>query len=150
MWAWIEHRVREGRRDTFGDLPFGGIPLVFSYGDTHQLPPVAGTGISDPNPGQATRSDGIGARIFGDFLNPPASSNVTPVTVVMDLVMRQDDEVLKGVLEAMKQGLVNQEQAKWLLAHQMSNQSQETLDQFDEEALVIMPTWARTTPYTLQ
>ena len=64
--------------------------------------------------------------------------------------MRQDDEVLKGVLEAMKQGLVNQEQAKWLLAHQMSNQSQETLDQFDEEALVIMPTWARTTPYTLQ
>ena len=70
LWAWFRHRIEERRtlpiieadRAENDDLPntddvpfpssiceisWGSIPLVYSFGDCHQLPPVGMKPISD-------------------------------------------------------------------------------------------------------
>ena len=68
-WSFFKHRTEESRRPKFmedGDghiiqndhpihpdvynRPWGGIPIVYSFGDIHQLPPVMTKSISDTSP----------------------------------------------------------------------------------------------------
>lgn len=81
------------------DQPFGGIQVIMS-GDFFQLPPI-------------NRNEG---RTGGFVVNSRAWQELAPVICYLEEQHRQDDDVLLGILNAMRAGDVRRHHAETLLA----------------------------------
>ena len=130
---------------------FGGIPILPSMGDCHQLPPVGAKSHFDLAPPNADNHGCAAGRIaFSDFVNPPPGSHCRGVTVVMDAVQRQDDPEFKDVLQRMRDGKMERESADYLLQRHFSKLSDEEKDSFTRDAVFLFPTWKRTKDITIK
>ena len=148
FWAWFRHRIEEGRtppiiqdhRAENHDLPnvhtfpfppsvyersWGGIPLVYSFGDCHQLPPVGMKAISDlKSIPKIHTSDFQGLLSFKDFLNS-TESGTRSCTVVMNDVIRQRDPLLKSVLNNIRYGTMDEPSVDFVLRRCLDNLSED-------------------------
>ena len=69
--------------------PWGGIPLVESFGDCHQIPPIGMKMIFDPSPASLPDSAcANGCIAFHDFLNPLPESGMKSLVVSMTEIIR--------------------------------------------------------------
>ena len=70
---------------------WGGVPIVYYFGDFHQLPPVGMTTIIDmfTRP-KINTSDFQGFFTFSNFLDS-TGDGTSSCSIVMDDVLRQDD-----------------------------------------------------------
>ena len=165
IWAWLEHRSQEGRRflqqseNTSPSLyvsreqsirPWGGIPCVFSFGDCFQLPPVGMKGIHSMK--QADRedsSDFVGKLSFHNFLRRDPDSGTISLVVLMDEVLRQQDNEFLNVLDAMRCGAMQECHVNFLLSRLLQDMPDDELRTF-EKALHIMPTWKQAIPIVVE
>jgi hypothetical protein len=126
-FAWLNHRVCEGRRPkgTEGDGNlFGNVPLRMFFQDVMQLPPVAKKALSNMDKASnATGSCHMGKALFDDFLRPPHNSGDAAVTVVMDEVFRQTDGDFTRMLQHMREGIMEDADAKFIEGRCLKNLS---------------------------
>lgn len=163
-WAWMKHRHEELRRpmdvlDDDGNIvgqdetgnslltpdvymrPWGGIPFVYSFGDCGQLPPVMMKGMYDQSIGRPGTADFMGRIAFAEFRSPPKPEEATAVSVVMDEVLRQDDEAFKRLLTRMREGNIQNEDIDFLTSRCLDKLSPEERSSFTQNALHLVPTW---------
>jgi hypothetical protein len=171
-FAWKQHRAFEGRQvpiaiDTTAEedaqegherfpaqvtsRSWGGIPIVYSIGDCHQLPPVGMKPIWDlSDPSSPDSADAIGRLTFHEFLSPDADSGCIGVSIIMDEVIRQSDPAYQQAIQALRDGNVDFDIATYFMNRRVSQLSPEEQSLFREKALYIMPTWKATVPITVE
>jgi hypothetical protein len=143
--VWLDQMNNDKLCNAVCHRPWGGIPLIVAAGDCGQLPPVACKSHFDDRPA-STRNTAcaIGKCSFEEFLNLPDGSDTRSALVVMDQVIRQDDNEFKSVLEHMRNGTVGYDEADYCLDRTLSSLAEEDRELFEREALYLMPTWKRT------
>ena len=118
LWGWFKHRLEEARCNVdmtnsddnrtiahHSDLlnfhsgifqrTWGGVPIIYSFGDCHQLPPVRMKPISDMSTRpKMNTSDFQGYFAFSSFLDSN-EDGTSSCSVVMDEVVRQNDSHLR-------------------------------------------------------
>lgn len=133
------------------ERPFGGLPFIGTFGDAHQLPPVAAKSHFDTS--APSSSDNIACNIgrlkFQEYLSP-THPKCKGVTVVMDSVYRQDDDVFKTNLAKLRDGTMDQDGLEFFMDRTWSKLSPAEQAEFEREALYVMPTWKRTQPITFK
>jgi hypothetical protein len=134
------------------DRHFGGIPIVETYGDCHQIPPVGMKLVMDMAPATSPDSACASGRIaFHEFLHPLPETGVRSLVVIMTEVVRQrGDPRFRDIIQHMREGTVTREDADLLMARRLSALSPEERADFVQNALFVMPTWRRTVPITRQ
>ena len=141
MWAWLKHRHEEFRRpgepvldknddvieSTENNSPlypnmynrmWGGIPFIYSFGDSHQLPPVSMKPFFSKDAGKHCSSCSAGKMAYNKFIHPNADETKNTV-FILDDVIRQDKESqapLLNALDHMRKGDVSREDAKLLFS----------------------------------
>ena len=131
--------------------PYGGVPFIGSFGDCHQLPPVAAKAHYDKGKASASNHACAAGRVaFSDFLDPPPDSNCHGITFVMDKVQRQTDGPFKVLLQKMREGTITTDDTKLLVDRHWPNLTEAEQVVFEKEALYIFPTWKRTKPITIK
>ncbi len=166
-WAWLKHRHEELRRpsevlDTEAPTlvqeviadnlldpdvymrPWGGIAFVYSFGDCGQLPPVMMKAMYDQSPGRPGTADYVGRIAFSEFRSPPDPEQAVSISVVMDEVLRQDDETFKRLLTRMHEGNIQDEDVDFLLGRCLDKLPHEERSSFEQNALHLVPTWKLT------
>ena len=152
-FAWIGHRLQEGRSNLkgCGDRTFGGIPVRMLFQDLMQLPAVAKKSLTDTrSAADHQQACSIGRSEFNDYLRPNKDSGDVPIVLVMDAVFRQADSEFKEVLQMMRDGTMNKKSVKFLNKRRWSKLSQEEKLEFWRDGIFLMPTWARTIPIVKQ
>jgi hypothetical protein len=161
-WAWIKHRNEEFRRpmdvlDAGGEgqirhhdsvlleediysRPHGGIPMIYVFGDTNQLPPVMKKPAYSTEPSKAGTADALGMVAFSEFIDPPNENEAESVIVIMKHVIRRNDRAFLALLSAMREGNVSREQARVLRNRCLEKLTQAEQDNFKNNALCLVPT----------
>ena len=131
---------------------WGGIPIVYSIGDCHQLLPIGMKPIWDlSNPSSPNSADAIGGWLtFHDFLSPPPDSGCIGVSVIMDEVIQQSEPAYQQAIQALCDGNVSFNIATYFMNRHLSQLSPVEQSLFQEKALYIMPTWKATVPITVE
>jgi hypothetical protein len=120
--------------------PWGGIPLIYSFGDLNQLPPVAKKSTCDTKPPK-TAADRAGRVAFHEFINTTESTQSMATIVVMDEVIRQRDATFLKILQNMRQGALDDDDINKLLSRVLDNLPNEEKQRFKSEGLYLVPTW---------
>ena len=169
MWAWLEHRHEEFRRpcemtdddgttidvsdklqqaDTLDPLiscrPWGGIPFIYSCGDSHQLPAIAQKPCYSKERASSTEgSDFCGMQTWSRFINPTDESETECTIVVMEDVLRQgeDQRAFKDALSHMREGTVNFEDVELLLSRCLEKLPPEERQAWRADTLHLVSTW---------
>jgi hypothetical protein len=68
----------------------------------------------------------------------------------MDQTIRQTDPVFKGILQSFRDGTVTKTQVDIILKRRLSHLPTQEYKDFCDNALYVMPTWARTIPITIE
>jgi hypothetical protein len=84
------------------------------------------------------------------FLHPETESGTVGVSVIMDQNIHQNDPVFKGILQSFYDGTVTKTQADILLKRCLSHLPTQEYKYFCDNALYVMPTWARIIPITVE
>ena len=136
FWGWCKFRIEEfhtmcnkiSNIVTSHDMAavhqrsWGGIPLLYSFGDVQQLPPMAMKGMHDITASKsATSGDASGKIAIHEFMYPTDISNTNSLVVVMDKVMRQRDPVFLSILKNMETGSLSRDQIDVLLSRRLQN-----------------------------
>jgi hypothetical protein len=89
------------------DRPFGGIPIVETYGDCHQIPPVGMKMVMDTAPATSPDSACASGRIaFHEFLYPLPGTGIQSLVVIMTEVVRQrGDPRFRDIIQHMREGM---------------------------------------------
>ena len=149
MWAWLKHRNEELRcpggrvtNEEFNDSmvennyhqfqlteemysrPWGGIPFVYSMGDSQQLPPVAQKASYDISVARGG-SDQLGKNAYYELLNPPDSDEVMTTIVFMKHVLRQRDPMMLNLLLHMRNGEMNDNDVQLMLSRVLEDMPDE-------------------------
>jgi hypothetical protein len=120
--------------------PWGGIPFVYSYGDTNQIPPVCKKSTYDTR-APKTAADRAGIVAFREIITTTNPSKSMATVVVMEEVVRQTDEVFKTILQHMRDGTLNNVDIDILLYIMLENLPIEDKQRFLSEGLILVPTW---------
>mmetsp|Transcript_3966 Transcript_3966/g.8935 ORF Transcript_3966/g.8935 Transcript_3966/m.8935 type:complete len:1042 (+) Transcript_3966:4059-7184(+) len=160
--GYIRHRLEENRRpctvvDDNGaplansvdiitdpeiyDRPYGGLPFLYSFGDSKQLPPVKLKPFYDKRPGVVGKSDLSGKIAFTDFVKPNDEDEELSTVVYMNTVLRQSEPVLKRVLDHMREGTMTDEDVDFVFSRFEEDLPQEEKDNF-VDALHLVPKWS--------
>ena len=163
LWAWAQHRASEARTpsrvladdfvtilfqeeskipESIYNRPWGGIPIIYSFGDCHQLSAIGRSIIDMVSPGKSNSADAIGRLTFADFLSPPNTEDALGVTVIMDKILRQDDEEFLSFLDHIRNGEVNDEDVEFILSRCLEKMPMEERKVVDREAIHLCPTWS--------
>ena len=131
FWGWFKHRL-EGARCGGGDVlnpdlnsnndhhintlhyhsdifkrTWGGVPIVYSFGDCHQLPPVGMEVISNISTRpKLNTSDFHGFLAFSDFLDS-CEDGTSSYSIMMYEIIRQDDPKFKSVLHNLREATMD-------------------------------------------
>ena len=157
-WAWREDRIRHAREANVNMDPhikgraYGGVPIMMSLGDAHQLPPVAMKSHFDERDSKgadANNADAIGKVKFADFLSPPPTSGSCGVSVIMDETFRQKDHIYKDVIQEMRDGNMSSISMAALMGRRLRGLPVAEQAIFQSRALYVCPTWKDTLPITI-
>ena len=100
---------------------WGGIPFIYSFGDSHQLPPVTIKPFFSKDAGKHGLSCSAGKMAYNEFRDP--DHNETNNTVfLMDDVIRQNRETQAPLLNAfdnMRGGTVSRDDAQFVFSRQL-------------------------------
>jgi len=126
--------------------PHGGIPFLYVFGDTNQLPAVMKKAVYSTDTPVASTSDAVGKIAFhDDFLDPPDSDVVEAYIVVMDEVLRQNDRDFLRLLDHMREGAMNEDDVELLFSRHIDQLEQQEKELFNRESLHLVPTWKAAT-----
>ena len=161
MWGWLKFRHEEFRRpvdvhdeetntvhvddtnltkDVYS-RPWGGIPLIYSFGDSQQLPPVMMKPIYDKSEPKKTGSAcDFGRMAISEFLDPHTPEQAASLIVIMDEVLRQDDAIFLRVLSRMREGELEEEDVDFLLGRCLDQMTPDDKATF-KGALHLVPIW---------
>jgi hypothetical protein len=159
-WAWLCHRTEELRRPAVivdenhnpvysenSDLPsevynrpWGGLPFLYSMGDSAQLPPVMQKSMYSKDIGRPTTSDHLGRIVIQDFLHPLDLEEVKSTIVVMDEVLRQDDIAYLSFLENIRNGCVTGDDVSFII-----DKCRDMKETF-KDAIHLVPRWKMAHP----
>ena len=106
--------------DEYVGSDFCGIPMILLFGDCHQLAPVIGFSHLKSHVGKDGLCDELGRMVFSEFLDPK-DNRVESYSFNMDTVMKQDDGDLLRVLDRMRRGKLQMEDAEYLLERDINN-----------------------------
>ena len=169
-WAWLKHRHEELRRpvsvldaecntvyeDTVNlqpeiyNRPWGGIPLIYSFGDCAQLPPVLMKALYDKQPAKAGTADCHGKLAISSYMNPHSDESES-ITVLMKDVLRQNDTNFLLLLTHMREGAMTDDDVDFLLNRTIQNLDDAEKTQFQgPRTLHLVPTWKLTHDITFQ
>jgi hypothetical protein len=158
-FAWLLHRLTQGHRGLTQDglendydhlfppqlvLRFaGGVPLFSTYGDIHlyQLAKSVYLIMCLVNSGLPMQRD---ASPFDFCLHLETDSGTVGVSVIMDQTICQIDPIFKGIIHSFRDGTVTKTQADITLKRRLSHLPSQESNDFCDNALYVMPTWART------
>jgi hypothetical protein len=168
MFGWLKHRHEEFRRpqrilDDNGMLifdssssseeslpevvskrPWGGIPMIYSFGDSAQLPPVMMKPYFDESYAKAGSSDMAGRIAMSDFMNPDETT-ARSTFVSMKTVIRQNDNEFKELLSNMRNGCVNDANVEFILSRCLDQLSTEVYRIFQSPGTIhLTPDWKST------
>ena len=167
-WAWLKHRHEELRRPVsvldnecntvyedrvslpqeIYSRPWGGIPLIYSFGDCGQLPPVLMKPLYDQQPAKAGTADCLGKLAISSYMNPDTNESES-VTVVMRDVLRQDDPIFLRVLTNIRKGTLTDNDVDFLFGRCIDNLNEAGKVLFQgSDTLHLVPTWKLTHPIT--
>ena len=139
--------MKESHIDFLHQRPFGGVPLITSSGDVHQLPPVAAKAHFDTsNAHRDNPACNIGRIAFKDFLDPPSDSGCRGVTFVLEASLRQNPGPFLDGLNKMRTGGMDYSSVDFFMSRQIGKLSRGERDLFEAQALYIVPTWKRAKP----
>ena len=93
----------------------GGIPLVYSCGDSFQLPAVLQGVFYDQFLGDMTKYDGMGQVVFRQFLEPDDANEEDSTMMYTSEVIHQNDGTFKDVLTNMHAGEMTSEDAEFII-----------------------------------
>ena len=169
FWAWFEHRASEGRskssvlcadkgsvvHEEISDLcpaiydrDWGGIPIIYSMGDIFQLAAIGPSVMDMTSIGKPNTSDMIGKMVFQNFLDPKDSSQAIGVTVIMDQVVRQNNDSFLAFLDNVRYGTLSDEDIKFIRARCLEYFSTEHKNKMEESSIHLCPTWEMTLDIT--
>ena len=126
--------------DQTHERQWGGIPFLYSFGDTNQLPPVAKRSTYDTRPPKQG-ADRLGKMAFHDFINTTDESESVATVVVMDDVLRQRDERFKTLLQHMREGTMDDDDINMMFSRVIHNLPEVEKQHFLSEGLHLVPTW---------
>ena len=89
---------------SISNRPWGGFRFIYKFGDVNQLPPVLMKPVYDTRPGMADTSSQCGRVAFKNFIDPPDETQAESTVVIMECVLRQDDEQFKDILDHVRNG----------------------------------------------
>ena len=164
FWGWFKYRHEELRRppsvvtvaailpDSHSlkteiyNRPWGGIPCIYSFGDSAQLPPVMMKALYDKTPGKQGSSDVAGRTAISEFLLPPDETEARSTVVIMDKVLRQDNADMLRTLGAMRNGNMKDVDVQFLLDRCIDILSPEEQLKFHNtyKTLHLVPRWNMT------
>ena len=128
---------------------WGGIPFIYSFGDTNQLPPVAKRSTYDTRPPKQG-ADRLGKFAFHEFINTTDGSESISTVVVMEDVLRQSDEIFKTLLQNMRQGNMDDNDIDIMFSRVIHNLPDDEKQQFLSEGLHLVPTWKEANAINLE
>ena len=132
--------------------PFGGIPIMYSFGDIFQLAPVGMTSISQLNEKSSSKNVGksanLGKLAFKQFLDPVDVTEARSLIVMMNQVQRQNQSQYKLLLDNARYGKMTQKDVNILLSRCYYNLKSDEKKSFDE-AIHLCPTWSQTHDITV-
>jgi hypothetical protein len=67
----------------------------------------------------------------------------------MDQTIRQSDPIFKGIIQSFRDGTMTRKQADVIMKRRLSHLPPDEYTDFCDNALYVMPTWARTLPVTI-
>jgi len=124
------------------ERPHGGIPFINIVGDTNQLPPVMKKPVYSTHTPVASTSDAVGKIAFhDDFFDPPDPDIVEAYVIVMDEVLRQNDETFLTLLDHMREGTMTENDLSLLFSRQIDQIPPDEREKFCKESLHLVPTW---------
>ena len=138
MFGWLKHRHEEFRRpqrifDDSGNVifdsstnedslpeaissrPWGGIPMIYSFGDSAQLPPVMMKPYFDNSSAKPGSSDMAGKIAVSEFMYPDESTSRSTF-VSMKTVIRQDNIDFKQLMWNMRNGTISDANVDFILS----------------------------------
>ena len=176
LWAYFKQRLEQFRRhqkvvdirtlktifkemkkETFPPQvykrPWGGIPVIYSFGDIFQLAPVGMTSISQLNEKGSSKKVGksghLGKLAFKRFLDPDDVRDARSLIVMMNQVQRQNQSQYKLLLDNARYGKMSQNDVNILLSRCYYRLKPEEQKSFDE-AIHLCPTWSQTHGITVE
>ena len=166
MWGWLKHKHEEFRRpttivDTDGkdvdvsgsdnieldsetySRMWGGLHFIYSFGDSHQLPPVGMKPMYSSEVASPETSDSAGRVAWSEFFNPPENDETENTVVVMEDVIRQDStqQNFKDALAHMREGTMEKRDVDLLISRCLFKLPEEERKQFEDGALHLVSTW---------
>ncbi|EJK61395.1 hypothetical protein THAOC_18129 [Thalassiosira oceanica] len=160
MWGWLKHKHEEFRRpttivDTDGynvhvsgsdnleldsetySRMWGGLHFIYSFGDSHQLPPVGMKPMYSSEVATPETSDFAGRVAWSEFFNPPENDETENTVVVMEDVIRQDStqQHFKDALAHMREGNMEKRDVDLLISRCLFKLPEEERKQFEDGAL---------------
>ena len=112
--------------------PWAGIPLVLTMGDQAQLPPVKDKVVYNTSESRKQNSSDACRRVaFHEFLNPPNKDEVESFVIIMDEVVRQDDEEFKALIGCMTDCKMTNADVDWMASKCLCNLESEEKKMFD-------------------
>jgi hypothetical protein len=123
--------------------PWGGVPFIYSFGDTNQLPPVAMKAVYDnkPSRGRDGGAERMGRIAFHEFINPSSGSGANSTIVFLDDVLRQTDPIFKKLLQNMREGAMDDADCELIFSRMLADMSPDDRKTFERDALHLVPTW---------
>jgi hypothetical protein len=172
MFGWIRYRHEELRRpvtmvddagndiedeeETYGlnkdtyERAWGGVPQVYSLGDTAQLPPVMQKALYDEGPAEPGTSDSLGKTTIAEMLLPPDESEMRSYVFVMENVLRQDDPEFLDLLKHMTDGTVGVDQVPYMRRRCLDRLPLAEQERFRTNTLHLCSTWKEANPITVK
>lgn len=164
MWGWLKHKHEEFRRpctvtdndgrevqetdyleldeETYSRM-WGGVHFIYSFGDSHQLPPVGMKPMYSSDKATPETSDYAGRVAWSEFFDPPDINETENTVVVMEDVVRQDrtQQPFKEALAHMRDGNMSNDDVDLLLSRCLFKLPNDEKKQFEDGALHLVSTW---------
>ena len=101
---------------------FGAIPLMYSFGDAHQLPPVDMKDMHDKTvPTSSTSACAAGNIALQEFLHLQDHRETNSLIITMDKVIHQHDPLFLQLLRNMSECTINIDNINIILSRQLVN-----------------------------
>ena len=98
------------------DRSWGGIPFIYSFGDCSQLPPVKMKSIFDISNSRTCTSDHLGKMAFHDFITDSEDHDSMSIIVLMEEVLRQENQEFLWFLDNMRNGCLNDNDVRFIIS----------------------------------
>lgn len=121
------------------ERPWGGIPFIYSFGDSYQLAPVGSRSFYSPVNGNKP-AEAVGKLVVANFLNPPDKELEESSVFLLDEVVCQEDPQFLGFLSRLRSGGLQDHDKDFLTSRCLDTLPLEEQERF-KDALHLVPMW---------